>query len=177
MKGCVKCKTEATCEQCNIDSFFLNPKTKKCEPCSVDCNRCSSKTDCSGCIKGFYLEKPKKITALETVYGNGLGIEGAHCQPCIGNCVECKMANECDICKPNFKYKNGSCIKKKMYETVEFYLFMAVFIFAAVAMTWIACKCNKCKKERMAKKLKEEQIKNSLAKGLISGGETEVRWD
>lgn len=168
IKGCVKCKDTTTCELCTTDSYFLEPKTKTCKKCSIDCNRCNSKSDCSSCIKGYYLDLPQEL--------NHLTVEGATCQPCIGNCLDCKFANECDTCKKGFKYKSGHCLKTKFYETLEFYLFGVVFVVLCIFITFIACKCNSCKKERMKKAQEKKQNQDDLAKGLISGGESQIRY-
>ena len=115
------------CEKECIASTFINPVTRKCQPCSTNCLSCTNDKICTVCENNYYLFENSCRPDCPTGYSKTNG----KCLPCaVANCSTCPNNKDCDkclapnvlqdnLCKPicdlTYFSNNGICKKCSLY--------------------------------------------------------------
>jgi len=122
---CDKCESLAakTCIKCEKKFFLYKRQCHKvcpdgtmpvgevCEPCILNCDKCSSLKKCDKCKKSFFI----KFNGAKCVEkcGDGYVTKGDKCVKCSTKCKSCKVDNT-DTCTECYKpslLEDGDCVR------------------------------------------------------------------
>ncbi|CAD5118963.1 DgyrCDS7634 [Dimorphilus gyrociliatus] len=101
---CYKCPSKCTsctgiwsasvfktvCDTNKCSGAFATDSNGLCQPCSENCESCTSPGKCSKCNTGYILA-------------------GSACEACATNCADCSQPGKCSTCLPGYKLDSDEC--------------------------------------------------------------------
>jgi proprotein convertase subtilisin/kexin type 5 len=123
---CLGCTAHPqNCIACALNTTYLDQTLgiNICTQCKTPCLACTSQTDCSSCLDGYYLSSltcakcdpncqtcngPANSNCL-SCFGSSNLIAGGFCSGCSSTCNQCS-GTQCSGCVAGYFIYNGNCL-------------------------------------------------------------------